>query len=103
MVNKALQKISEDEKLRALADSRGKFLFDQYYRTKNAHDEGYNEGYDKGYDKGYDRGKLIGMIEIMKDSNPGITAEETLSILRSKPGYDDLSINEIEVCLYGNN
>ncbi len=56
MVHHTLAEVSQDEKMRDLADSRAAFLFDQYFREKNARDEGRNEGYDRGYSEGHGAG-----------------------------------------------
>ena len=63
MVHNTLLKISEDEKMRDLADSRAAFLFDQYFREKNARDEGYNSGYSEGHGAGYSEGHGAGYSE----------------------------------------
>ena len=63
MVHNTLLKICEDEKMRDLADSRAAFLFDQYFREKNARDEGYGDGYNDGHGVGYSEGHGVGFSE----------------------------------------
>ena len=63
MVNQVLTKVSNDEKMRDMANSRAAFLFDQYFREKNARDEGYDTGYNEGHSSGYSEGHSSGYSE----------------------------------------
>ncbi|MFP3041221.1 Rpn family recombination-promoting nuclease/putative transposase, partial [Treponema primitia] len=44
-----LMELSEDERERLLAESREKFLYDQYHREKESYEKGWKEAEEKAY------------------------------------------------------
>ena len=88
MVHNTLLKISENEKMRDLADLRAASLFDQYFREKNARDEGSGAGYSEGYEAG--KSETLNMV-----AGRMIQGGMEESVIAGMIGLDRKKIDEI--------
>jgi flagellar biosynthesis/type III secretory pathway protein FliH len=69
-----LMELSEDERTRLLADSREKFLWDQWGREKHQYtmgleagrEEGLAQGTERGLEAGLEKGRQMGLEETAK-------------------------------------
>ncbi|WP_010261048.1 PD-(D/E)XK nuclease family transposase, partial [Treponema primitia] len=93
-----LMELSEDERERLLAESREKFLYDQYHREKESYEKGLNAGREEGIIWGEAKGREEGREEAeekayqeklesaRKLKAKGFSNEELSGILQLVPG-----------------
>jgi predicted transposase/invertase (TIGR01784 family) len=71
-----LMVLSEDERERLLAESREKFLYDQYHREKEAREKGINEGLAKGREEAEEKARQEKMDTIRSLKAIGLSSEQ---------------------------
>ena len=90
-----VHKMTEDEKMKRLADLREKALLDEKAIRRKGYQDGHNKGYEEGHIAGYEDGKTKGLA---KGRAEGLTEGRETERRENAKRMKKLNISDEEIC-----